>query len=494
VDDAMQKLNAVRTQLDKVTDYHIAIDFHSAMGKVYLQKSDYGQAANAFWAAIRVAEWSAKSLQTDSDRLAWDRETGAAYRELVKTYSLQRRDPIETLELWEWYRAFSLRLPPGGRNLESMKLPPATTAKVHSVDRDDLAADVVPARLANDLALVKNETVLAFDVQSDGVNVWDFDDRGVRGTWVPVPSQDLATVANRFAAECANPDSDVTALKRDARQLYQWLILPVETHLSEGRTLVIESDGPIDDIALPALTDSEGRYFGSRYAIVWSPGFWQQQQLRQDKPFDVSNHALVVGAPTAPQQAASWLPPLPDAAREAESVASRFRNARLLTGSQATLAQVEIELPSAEVFHFAGHAVSGDEPSGLLLATEEGSEPQTRTSLPLLNAAHLDTRLLKQCRLAVLSACRTSRSNRPGVTDANGLVRAFLRAKVPHIVATRWNVDSATSSVLVNAFYSEMLSGRSVSQAAQLAALQVMNNPQTSHPYYWAAFSTFGRH
>ena len=172
VDHAMQKLNAVRSQLDKVTDYHIAIDFHSALGKVYLQKSDYRQAGNAFWAAIRVAEWSAKSLQTDSDRLAWDRETGAAYRGLVKTYSLQRRDPIETLELWEWYRAFSLRLPAGGRNQGRMNLLSGNDSKATPVDRDDLSVNVVPASLANNLALVNDETVLAFDVQPDGVHVW----------------------------------------------------------------------------------------------------------------------------------------------------------------------------------------------------------------------------------------------------------------------------------------------------------------------------------
>jgi CHAT domain-containing protein len=335
--------------------------------------------------------------------------------------------------------------------------------------------------------------VLAFNVQKDGVNIWDFDDRGVHSTWAPVSLETLTRVVDRFTAECANPDSDQATLRQDSQQLYHWLILPIELRLVQGQTLVVEPDGPIDNVALQALMDGRGQYLGSQHPMVWSPGFWYQQQLRQDKPIDARNHILIVGAPSTPPEVAASLPPLPDAASEASSVASRFAEPTLLTGSQATLIKVENEMPRAKIFHFAGHALNGDRYSGLVLAQAEKPDTSAGPTLPLLNAAHFQAPLLKQCQLAVLSACRTSNGDKPGMTGPDGLVRAFLRARVPHVVATRWNVDSATASVFVNAFYSGLLSRHSVSQAAQMASLQIMKNPQTSHPYFWAAFSAFGR-
>jgi CHAT domain-containing protein/tetratricopeptide (TPR) repeat protein len=491
VDSAMQKLNRVRTRLNQVADYHIAIEFHRTLGKLYLQKGDYSQAESAFWSAIRVGEFSAKSLHADSDRLAWDRETGGAYRGLVSTYNLEHRDPIETLELWEWYRALPLRFP---RPPLSPANPNTTQAAVPKLDflyPNTLAVQVTPTDLRGDVSQLTNQTVLAFNVQTDGITIWDFDSRGVHSTWVPVSSEMLAIVADRFAAECANPDSDAPTLQQDSRQLYRWLILPIESRLVQGRTLVVEPDGPIDDVPLQALIDDHSRYLGSHHPIVSSPGFWYQRQLRQDNPIDTRSHTLVVGAPTAPPEFAASLPPLPDAASEASSVAARFAEATLLTGSQATLARVQTEMPRAEVFHFAGHALHEGPYRGLLLANPEKSETVKGSSL--LNAANLPAPMLKLCQLAVLSACRTSHGDKPATADPDGLVRAFLHAKVPHIVATRWNVDSATSSVFVNAFYASLFSGYSVPQATQSASLQVMNNTQTSHPYYWAAFSAFGR-
>jgi CHAT domain-containing protein/tetratricopeptide (TPR) repeat protein len=494
VDSAMQKLNSVRPRLNQVADYHIAIDFHRTLGKLYLQKGDYGHAESAFWSAIRIGEWSAKSLHTDSDRLAWDRETGGAYRGLVSTYNLEHRDSIETLELWEWYRALPLRFPPPPLRLANPNSTQTVVPKLNFLDPNTLAVEIIPASLRNELSQLTNQTVLAFNVQTDGITIWDFDSRGVHSTWVPVSAEMLASVADRFTAECANPDSDVTTLRQDSRQLYRWLILPIESRLVQGQVLVVEPDGPIDDVSLQALMDDQSRYLGSRHPIVSSPGFWYQQQLRQDKPIDARNHTLVVGAPTASPEVAASLPPLPDAASEASSVASRFTEATLLTGTQATLARVQTEMPRAEVFHFAGHALNEDRYRGLLLANPEKPETGKGSNSPsLLNAANLHAPMLKLCQLAVLSACRTSHSDKPAMTDPDGLVRAFLHAKVPHIVATRWNVDSAISSVFVNAFYAGLFSGYSVSQATQSASLQVMNNPQTSHPYYWAAFSAFGR-
>jgi CHAT domain-containing protein len=77
--------------------------------------------------------------------------------------------------------------------------------------------------------------------------------------------------------------------------------------------------------------------------------------------------------------------------------------------------------------------------------------------------------------------------------DTQNIAAAFLRARVPHIVASRWNVDSATTARLMLIFYQGLLHGDGVPTALQKAAAQIAKKSSTMHPYYWAAFSAFGR-
>ena len=51
-----------------------------------------------------------------------------------------------------------------------------------------------------------------------------------------------------------------------------------------------------------------------------------------------------------------------------------------------------------------------------------------------------------------------------------------------------WSADDAAICVLFEAFYAELVAGRSPAQAMQEAAQRVRERPGWEHPYYWAAF------
>jgi CHAT domain-containing protein len=67
-----------------------------------------------------------------------------------------------------------------------------------------------------------------------------------------------------------------------------------------------------------------------------------------------------------------------------------------------------------------------------------------------------------------------------------------MRGGVPQVIATRWGVDSRSAEDTIKAFYENLLRGTSVSEALRLAMLQTRGRSSTSHPYYWAAFTSFG--
>ena len=92
-------------------------------------------------------------------------------------------------------------------------------------------------------------------------------------------------------------------------------------------------------------------------------------------------------------------------------------------------------------------------------------------------------------KLAVLSACSTARG-RQGLLDPHSLVQSFLRAGVGSVVASRWDVDSASTAKLMASFYQNLARGQSVPEALSTASsdLRAQNAGQ---PFYWAAFSVY---
>jgi len=255
--------------------------------------------------------------------------------------------------------------------------------------------------------------------------------------------------------------------------------------------LVVEPDSILSNVPWSALVDLRGDYLGSKFAVVNSPGLGYWLNLRSPTAISPAQRALVVGMPTLTSAVASRFPPLADADRETESIASQFLQSRLLSGTGVTSLAIRQELPRCDVFHFAGHAVSGIKGSGLVLASlsnaDEGvDEPR------LLSASDLEAKILQRLQLVVLSACATAETEK-GFTTPDTLVRGFLRAGVPHVVASRWQVDSQTTEHTMTEFYKHLFQGQPIARALQQATNSLLTEPPTSHPYYWAPFAAYGR-
>jgi CHAT domain-containing protein len=246
----------------------------------------------------------------------------------------------------------------------------------------------------------------------------------------------------------------------------------------------------LSEIPIRALVDPKGRYLGDLYSVVLSPGLIYEQRLAPGSAISNQDSAFVIGSPaTAASEERVQLNSLADATREAEVVAGKFREATFLRGKEASLNAVDRYLGNADVFHFAGHAVTSPGGVALVLAIEAKAG---HTGRSLLNADYLGERKLK-CRLVVLSACATGQGEDGSLAAPESLVRGFLRAGVPHVVASHWNVNSATTASFMSLFYSALLSGSPVPVALKRAAQEIHSQAATVHPYYWAAFEAYGR-
>jgi len=492
VDQSSAHLLDARKQLPQIVNYFIALHFYQTFGELQSLKGNRKEAEQALRSAVTASEWGLTSSRTERERIRWAREAGQTYRDLAEIY-WRSNDAEKALKVWEWYRGAAVRNRAGPSLLSN-----AADARLQSSDIDFAGLESGPPlpfmeRILGDPMAFHQITVVSYMQLASGLAVWVFDDRGITARWIAVAPQKLGRLARHFRDECADPNSDLTVLRQDARQLYDLLIAPVSDHLSSQRVLVIEPDDVIAEVPVAALLEPSGRYLGDVYPLVFSPGVLYQQHLRSAQNFTPRQRVLAIGSPALGGELAANLGPLDDAADEAQYVAAKFTTATVFTGGQASLSNVRRELPRAAIFHFAGHAVANAEELGLMLAGPHSPDAQARTTA-VLNVSNLTTIDLQKLQLAVLSACSTATGDEDEPRDPENLVRIFLRAGVPHVVASRWDVNSSTTARFMRVFYDHLLLDHgSVPGSLQAAGVELRGRAETAHPYYWAAFSAFGR-
>jgi CHAT domain-containing protein len=468
-DAAIARLTRIQSEVRPLSNNYLVQLFYSTLGELQLGMHRHAEAEQALLPALALAEQNLESLNSEGERMGWSRDAAPVYLALAEAQLEQGRSQ-QALEMYEWYLGASRRV---GTNLSPRR--PRANPSVQ-----------VPIGLDLRLPLLSRETVVAYGLLPGGLAIWTYDDRRLNAEWIPKSTQDLQELAARFGDLSSDPKSEVSALRRDAHSLYESLIAPVEERLVPGRTLVIEAEGALARVPFEALLDSNGHYLIERWPIVHSLGQDSDARLRNIGPVSADLPALVVGSTAS--STADGLIPLPNVAAEADTVASDFHSASVLKGEEATFSAVRDELPTAAVFHFAGHSLSTANTAGLMLIN--GDSP---SATPLVLDADAFRRLkLTSMRLAVLSACSTA-SGSGGSRGFNNVTEALLRAGVPHVVASRWTVDSVEARAFVEDFYRNALSGQSVSDAIRLTSRKMLSNTRTAHPYYWSAFAAYGR-
>jgi len=104
----------------------------------------------------------------------------------------------------------------------------------------------------------------------------------------------------------------------------------------------------------------------------------------------------------------------------------------------------------------------------------------------------------------ILSACDTAgmatvgASREAGVTTGgnyalDGLVRAFVGAGARSVIASHWPVpdDYDATKRLIGGLL-DAAPGVPLAAALEQAQAKLMDDPQTSHPFYWSAFIILG--
>ena len=251
---------------------------------------------------------------------------------------------------------------------------------------------------------------------------------------------------------------------------------------------MIVPDGPLHELPFAALWDrAVGRFVIQDRAVLVAPSLAYALLPVRSTGHWATRPALLVGNPATYGNLAS----LPGAERETAAIARLYPGAVRLTGHEATRERVLERLGASSVVHFAGHAfINQRRPdlSRLVLVSGKGRPEGS------LFARDISRQAMPDARLVVLAACDTGRGVFVRGEGLLGLVRSFLAAGVPEVVATLWRVDDKVSSGLFEAFHAAWIRHHDAARALRDAQLATMGGtPGSVDLADWAGVVAVGR-
>ncbi|MFN2511371.1 MAG: tetratricopeptide repeat protein [Pyrinomonadaceae bacterium] len=327
----------------------------------------------------------------------------------------------------------------------------------------------------------------------------------VQGFTIPIKRAQLTRQTEMFRQQLAARD---LSFRASALKLYDLLLKPAQRQLKGKTNLIIVPDDKLWDLPFQALLASANRFLIEETAIAYAPSLTVQREMtKRRKNNDAASATLLaLGNPLLGKETIERatlavrdekLDPLPEAEQEARALGQLYgaQRSKVYIGAEAREDRIKAEAGQVRVLHFATHGTLNNASpmySHLVLA------PGNKNEDGLLEAWELMQLDLK-ADLVVLSACETARGRFGAGEGMIGLTWALFVAGVPSTVVSQWKVESASTRDLMVSFHRGLRSPPRVgkakatkTEALRQAALKVMNNPETSHPFYWAGFVLVG--
>ena len=331
----------------------------------------------------------------------------------------------------------------------------------------------------------------------------------------PATTEVLDNLVFDYLSVLKNPASS-DELAEKGRKLYEYLIGPIEGVLADGKALCIVPDKALHFLPFAALVDTSGRYFVESYRLTYVPSasvLVRAVEEARTKGNSKDERIVAVGNPRFNRDEYPLLSDLPDAEREARESGALYARRSIIIGPQASESETRAQLRTCDVAHLAVHCLVPERSPWVaaLVLAKPGSNAGDRGSAqvsqsdpktPRLQTSDSDGLLylneiynlsLPRARLVVLSACESGLGQYYRGEGIVSLIRPFLAARVPTVVASLWSVDSRATADLMIQFHRERKTNNfGAGEALRAAQIKTIGSAEYNHPYYWAPFVSVG--
>ena len=267
--------------------------------------------------------------------------------------------------------------------------------------------------------------------------------------------------------------------------------------------LIIIPDGRLGTLPFEALLSKKTKadalnyqllsYLLNTFAVSYDYSATLYFQTAQAKAMSLAKPAVLLVAPVVFGEAAG---PLPGSETEVNEIAALFaqKGFRAVTclREKATEGFIKSsEMKKYNFLHFATHGLADGENPELseVFFVKEGGQDGNLFAGEIYNCEF-------RADLVALSACQTGLGKVAKGEGMIGLCRALVYAGARNLLVSLWSVSDKSTAVLTRDFYKNLLGNTNsmdYSVAIRQAKLSMLQNPDFSRPYYWAAFVLIGK-
>jgi CHAT domain-containing protein/predicted hydrocarbon binding protein len=260
--------------------------------------------------------------------------------------------------------------------------------------------------------------------------------------------------------------------------IYRTVFARLEQFVQSQRLIIIPH-GALHYVPFHALLSRRG-YLVDQFEISYAPSATVLKLCRargnQYKSSNVKSEILkskLIALGVAERQT-------PSIEAEIRALRNLFPDSITFTGRDATRENLLKFAPAARFLHLASHGhFRRDNPMFSFLKLADS---------PLNFYSLMDLKL--KAEMVTLSACHTGVNMVFPGDELHGLMRGFLYAGAPSLVASLWAANDISTAEFMKEMYSQIRAG--ASKRAALRSAQLAVKDAYGHPYYWAPFILMG--
>jgi CHAT domain-containing protein/Flp pilus assembly protein TadD len=445
----------------------------NALANLYAGKKQNRQAELWYRKSILTFEDQRTAIKQEELRLPFFANGDTLYRDYAD-FLISSQKQEQALELLDVGRAKTLA---EGLGLE----------KQRPNSRPDQAAD--PQSVARKL----DSTVLFYSLGQKKSWLWAVTPHHTSLFSLPGQS-DIETQVRSYQNAILKSSDPLREANQAARNLYDTLVMPAAEMVPKGSRVLIIPDGVLNGLNFETLLTPPTN--GSHYWIE-DVTIRSANSIHTLTGVDASSSAgstkklLLIGNPTT---AGTGYDSLVNAFAEIRGIEKHFPpdTRTVVTQSGAVPAAYAENKPEEfSYIHFVAHGTASrlDPLDSAVVLSPSPDNPENFK----LYARDIMRDPL-HARLVTISACYGSGLRAYAGEGLVGLSWAFLRAGAHNVIGALWEVNDASTPLLMDKLYAELEAGNSPDAALRAAKLSLIHSPAVYRkPLYWAGFQLYTR-
>lgn len=453
------------------TDPDLRTDIENAMANLYSGRHQARQAELWYRRSIQTFEDKRSSVRDEALRLSAFAYGDKNYRDYAEFLIASHR-PLEALQLLDRSRARTLEEGLGVANAET----------------DARGKDVADARA---VARKLDAPILFYSLGPEKSYLWAITAQVTRLFTLP-KQKEIQSLVEEYQRAIQKSSDPLQTASPAGIALYDVLIKPAASMIPDDSKVFLIPDGVLHALNFETLlkpTAAGFEYWIEDVTVTTTSSIRLLSRLPAVAADAATMDLLLIGDPVS---AGTEFEALPNASAEIQRIQQHFspQGQTVLTQARAVPAAYTASGPDRfRYIHFVAHGTasrSSPLDSAVVLSPAQQNPEDFK-----LYARDIVQHPL-HARLVTISACYGSGLRTYAGEGLVGLAWAFLRAGSHDVIGALWQVDDASTPLLMDRLYSELESGKMPDAALRSAKLSLIHSANVYRkPFYWGAFQLY---